>query len=162
MPLAVVQSDAPTTHHIGQLTIGQSDIELGFQVSVCRTGRVGEPMSVQDRTWAGLMRRIGLVHLRIWQWEVLADRVDLLLSELVTNGFQHGQGETVDVRLWRTGGHVGIEVASGGGPQVPCPRVPGLFDESGRGLGLVAAVADAWGIADGGRIWCLVARGEST
>lgn len=159
MSIVIAPPRARTAHHTGRLTLGPSDIEPGFHLTLRRTGQVGGQMSVQDRTWAALMRRVGRVHLRIWGVEGVGDTVELLVSELVTNGFQHGQGDTVDVRMWRTGSYLGLEVASGSGPRVPCPRVPGLFEESGRGLGLVAGVADAWGIADGGRIWCLVALG---
>ncbi|MFI1014294.1 ATP-binding protein [Streptomyces sp. NPDC020965] len=83
---------------------------------------------------------------------------DLLISELVTNGLQYGRAEVVGVRLWRTGTYVGIEVISGGGAQVPCPREAGRYDEGGRGLRLVGVLADAWGVTpDGARTWCLLA-----
>ncbi|GGZ13851.1 ATPase [Streptomyces inusitatus] len=134
----------------------RAEIVTGFDVSLLRTGS-GEAMSAQDRTWPGLMRRAGRAHLGIWELEGLVEKVELLVSELVTNGFQHGRGETVEVRLWRTEVYVCMEVSSGVGKGMPCVREAGPMEESGRGLGLVAVVADAWGVTpDGDCTWCMV------
>ncbi|MFJ4920366.1 ATP-binding protein [Streptomyces sp. NPDC088725] len=82
----------------------------------------------------------------------------LLLSELVTNALRHGSppGREIAVTLCRAAGLLRLEVEDAG-DTVPRPRTPGLEDESGRGLALVAALADDWGVAPrrgpGKRVW---------
>ncbi|MGW6458117.1 ATP-binding protein [Streptomyces sp. NPDC055078] len=158
MPITATRADAPTVQHPGAVHLHPPGTVTAFDVSLARTAKAGGPMSEHDRAWPGLMRRAGRVHLGLWRLEGLAETVELLITELVTNGFQHGSGGAVGVRLARTEAYVWIEVASGGGAQRPCAREAGPEDESGRGLRLVEVLADAWGVtADGARTWCLLA-----
>lgn len=82
----------------------------------------------------------------------------LLLSELVTNALRHGSppGREIAVTLERTAGLLRLEVEDAG-DYLPRPRTPDLEDECGRGLTLVAALADDWGVAPrlgpGKRVW---------
>jgi anti-sigma regulatory factor (Ser/Thr protein kinase) len=89
---------------------------------------------------------------------LLVDRVALVTSELVTNAIVHARTE---IRLVvRVDSHsIWIEVIDGtkARPQPP-PTAPS--DTSGRGLALVAALADEWGVtetADGKMVWARVA-----
>ncbi|WP_344899498.1 ATP-binding protein [Actinomadura meridiana] len=79
------------------------------------------------------------------------DDVELMVSELVTNACQHsgaadssgGQVRLVAVcgsnRLW-------LDVTDEGrGATVPVPRCPSGDDDCGRGLMIMAGLADAWG-----------------
>ncbi|MGW6454770.1 ATP-binding protein [Streptomyces sp. NPDC055078] len=158
MPITAAPPHAHTVQHLGRIDLDQPGITTGFDVHLRRTAPPGTPLTPQDRSWPGQMRRIGQVHLRIWGLDALIEAVDLLLSELVTNGFQHGEGDTVRVRLWRSATYVGIEVAGDSGAQGAREKVAGAEDERGRGLQLVGVVADAWGVAgDGARTWCLLA-----
>ncbi|QIQ03724.1 ATP-binding protein [Streptomyces liangshanensis] len=74
----------------------------------------------------------------------------LLLSELVTNALRHGSppGRQIAVTLHRAEGLLRLEVEDAG-DRLPRPRTaePDLDDECGRGLALVAALADDWGVA---------------
>ncbi|MFJ7996826.1 ATP-binding protein [Streptomyces sp. NPDC096310] len=85
----------------------------------------------------------------------------LLLSELVTNALRHGSppGREIAVTLFRAEGLLRVEVEDAG-DHLPRPRVPEAEDESGRGLALVAALADDWGVAPrrgpGKRVWALL------
>ncbi|MFI1013398.1 ATP-binding protein [Streptomyces sp. NPDC020965] len=129
----------------------------GFSVSFTRATAPGEPLSERDRLRPSEARARGRKCLRGWGLDGLGDSVELLLSELVTNGFRHGRGPVV-VSILRADDAIRIEVVSGGGAQVPCVREAGVSEESGRGLWLVDAVADAWGVtADGSCTWCLLA-----
>ncbi|MFI1017574.1 ATP-binding protein [Streptomyces sp. NPDC020965] len=158
MSMTATRRDTSTRQHIGELVRDRPSARTGFDVVISRTGRGGDGLSPQDRSWPGQMRRVGREHLRMWGLDALGDSIELLLSELVTNGFRHGRGGPVGVRLWRTEVCVCVEVVSGGGAQVPCVREAGVSEESGRGLWLVDAVADAWGVtADGSCTWCLLA-----
>jgi anti-sigma regulatory factor (Ser/Thr protein kinase) len=67
----------------------------------------------------------------------------LALSELVTNAVVHGTGP-VDVMAHEDDRSIRWEVADRN-PQLPLPRAAFPNDSSGRGLAIVAAVAETWG-----------------
>ncbi|MGW7361877.1 ATP-binding protein [Streptomyces sp. NPDC054841] len=85
-------------------------------------------------------------------WKIPDDMTEtavLLLSELVTNACRHARvspGREVWTRcvLGGDGATLRVEV-SDASDALPCARVAAPDDESGRGLTLVAALADAWG-----------------
>ena len=84
----------------------------------------------------------------------LEQRADLLVSELVTNAVQHSSkrvavGVDLDVHRLR------VEV-SDDGQDMPRVEHEGVWSEHGRGLRLVEAISDAWGVAPqrgGKRVW---------
>lgn len=78
-----------------------------------------------------------------WGLFELDSDAKLLVSEVVTNGLRHARTEMA-LKVLRTAGGVRVEVRDGS--REPCVRRrahPGSID--GRGLELVAAVADDWG-----------------
>lgn len=82
-------------------------------------------------------------------WEVpeeLIDTARLLTSELATNAVTHGAtaGGTFTLEVRSFGCCLGIEVHDSS-QQPPVPRPVADDDEHGRGLLLVAEVADSWG-----------------
>ncbi|AJE84487.1 hypothetical protein SLNWT_4111 [Streptomyces albus] len=84
-------------------------------------------------------------------WHVEGEVVDtavLLLSELVTNAMaaKTAPGREIRVRFELRGKELRLEVADAG-DEKPQLRHAGPEDESGRGLALVNALADAWGVA---------------
>ncbi|MEU9609004.1 ATP-binding protein [Streptomyces sp. NPDC048057] len=97
------------------------------------------------------MRHAARAHASLWRLDHLADTVDLLVSELVTNALQHGEG-AVDVRLSRSDGRLYFEAGSAS-PCVPRVRDASPYDENGRGMFLVTLLADEWGVTPGGA-WC--------
>ncbi|MFE3015724.1 ATP-binding protein [Streptomyces sp. NPDC059256] len=129
-----------------------------------RTTGPGSPLTPEDRRRPGQVRRVGWAHAALWGFGARADAVGLCLSELVTNGFVHGDGD-VGVRMWPTQTQLCIEVSSSGPERVPpTPSAVDLLDEGGRGLLLVAAHADVWGIAEDGpltRMWCAFGSGDA-
>ncbi|MFI8265301.1 ATP-binding protein [Streptomyces sp. NPDC085665] len=113
--------------------------------------RSGVPERDAQRVWQ--IRRIGKAWLGIWRLRAHVDDAQLLLSELVTNAFQHGHGD-VRVRLFLTEAYLCFEVRSVG-LGTPTPRSADELDESGRGLFLVQAFAKSWAVsADGASVWC--------
>ncbi len=94
-----------------------------------------------------------------WGIERRADDVVLCVSELAANAVVHGvpPGRGFRVRLWRyEGGLLRVEVHDSSDRR---PRFPeaGDEDESGRGLLVVAALADKWGVGErvpGKIVWC--------
>ncbi|MCF3184463.1 SpoIIE family protein phosphatase [Streptomyces polychromogenes] len=77
-----------------------------------------------------------------WGLEELAFAAELLLSELVTNAIRYG-GEPIQVRLIHD--RTLICEVSDGGSSAPHLRRAASTDEGGRGLFLVAQLAQSWG-----------------
>ena len=91
-----------------------------------------------------------------WRLTHLEDAVELLVSELVTNAVVHGLG-AVRVFADYDGTRLRVEVHDHD-PIPPRPHVTAGadLDERGRGLQLVAMLADSWGSArtfDGKVVW---------
>ncbi|WP_329453594.1 ATP-binding protein (plasmid) [Streptomyces sp. NBC_01724] len=99
--------------------------------------------------------------LAVRTWGMDADTVDkamLVVSELVTNAISHTASRVVSMSVTRTAAAtVRISVGdSARGPLSP-PVSPDGDEEHGRGLLLVAALADRWGIeqtSSGKQVWC--------
>lgn len=113
---------------------------------------------VQDGVSRSVADARAFVVTQLDAWEVPEDVVrDLALvsSELVTNALVHG-GDHVRVRLERTGERVVVLVDDDAEDALPQSRDPADDDENGRGLHIVAALSDEWGIRPTGRgksIW---------
>ena len=78
----------------------------------------------------------------------------LIASELATNAVLHARS-AFTVQVWPAEGGITIEV-SDDNPRLPSPGSAGPRDLSGRGLQLVAALAESWGINpadDGKSVW---------
>jgi anti-sigma regulatory factor (Ser/Thr protein kinase) len=100
---------------------------------------------------------IGLAPLRQELRQQLGDRVEvgrrqdaeLCLTELVANAARHGRGEPSATVAWALG-RLRVSVTDEA-PVWPSPGFPD--EEGGRGLRLIQAMADAWGVSpapDGG------------
>ena len=93
--------------------------------------------------------------LEAWHLDGVADEVELLLSELVSNVVEH-VGAPMSVRLSRHDDSVRVEVHDPS-DVAPVVRVPDLSDEGGRGMRLIASFADRWGTdlrsRDGKTVW---------
>jgi CheY-like chemotaxis protein/anti-sigma regulatory factor (Ser/Thr protein kinase) len=79
-----------------------------------------------------------------WGYDELVDDAALVVSELVTNAFEH-TASSCAVVVNRSGGGVRIEVRDEG-PGTPDPQPPSATAEGGRGLMIVSALATAWGV----------------
>ncbi|MEU8702671.1 ATP-binding protein [Streptomyces sp. NPDC048680] len=111
------------------------------------------------------LRRILRLYLNGWGLAGVADAAELAFTELIANVVRHVPGRRGQTFIFRLpdGEGVRVEVADG------CPKVPrvvesGVLEEGGRGLVLVDAVTDKWGVEvrrDGGgkTVWfeCLAA-----
>jgi hypothetical protein len=96
-----------------------------------------EPASV------GQARRFVRGVLADWKLESLVDTVTLLTSELATNAVLHARtGFAVVVSL--SGREVRVDVLDGSAV-TPRSRQPSLTAATGRGVNMVAALADHWG-----------------
>lgn len=118
-----------------------------------------------DASVAAARRRV-LDRLREWHIDSSScDDALLLVSELFTNAVRHTASDKVSCMLWLSGLRLRLEVTDQGGGRAPVePPSDGAVDtdgESGRGLLLVSALADSWGIRpegngsenDGHAVW---------
>ncbi|GAA2329469.1 ATP-binding protein [Streptomyces caniferus] len=117
----------------------------------------------RERRSVRLARAFARTALADWGLERRADDVLLCVSELATNALLHGVPPGRRYRLRLSLGEDGllrVEVHDSGDGE---PRVPlsvpcdGGEGESGRGLLLVSALADAWGVGErvpGKVVWC--------
>lgn len=90
----------------------------------------------------------------------LADCATLLANELVSNAVTHCRVTSARVRVTLTldRGALLLEVADPDRDRLPRVRVPGPDEEGGRGLELVAALADSWGHRQDPYTKCVWAR----
>jgi anti-sigma regulatory factor (Ser/Thr protein kinase) len=85
-------------------------------------------------------------------WPATQEAAVLLVSEVVTNAIMHsasgGQGGSLEVRYAFDDHEVYVEVLDAGGATAPSWHAEQLEGIGGRGLGLVEALASAWGVHD--------------
>lgn len=96
-----------------------------------------------------------------WGLHGLADVVELLVSELVTNALRYGIAP-YGLRMTRDARSVMVEV-SDGNPTVPRLRHVQVGDEGGRGLHLVDELSADWGVRShpqGKTVWFTLGIGE--
>ncbi|RFU87751.1 ATP-binding protein [Streptomyces triticagri] len=99
---------------------------------------------------ARLARLLAGEQLRAWGWPL--DPARQIVAELAANAATHGRVRGRDFRLVLRAGPatLRIEVADARHERVPAPpRAPAPDAESGRGLVLVEALADRWGVTAG-------------
>ncbi|WP_190136330.1 ATP-binding protein [Streptomyces longispororuber] len=118
---------------------------------------------------ARLARRLARHRLDGWgipYGSELSDAAAQVVAELAANAATHGRvpGRSFELRLLVAGGVLRIEAADTRGEDVPpeTVRLPPPDAESGRGLVLVAALAQAWGVAGrdvGKTVWAELALG---
>ncbi|MDI5964085.1 ATP-binding protein [Streptantibioticus silvisoli] len=125
-----------------------------WSVTLLRAVSAGGGFTEAEKVVPGQVRRAAAVELRFWGLQSLVESVSLLLSELVTNAYQHAGGDHVIVRLIRTDTFIRIEVG-GPGARPPVLRDAVSLEESGRGLVLVNALAEDWGFSEErSAVWC--------
>ncbi|WP_037834266.1 ATP-binding protein [Streptomyces sp. NRRL S-481] len=108
------------------------------------------------------LRRIMRLHLGIWGLHDISDEAQLCVSELVSNVITHvGHGTPATLAVSVRGNHLRIEVHDPDTRALPVLRDASATDcEDGRGMALVDAVADRWGVLlrpDRKVTWCELA-----
>ncbi|MFJ8753715.1 ATP-binding protein [Streptomyces sp. NPDC102441] len=106
--------------------------------------------------------------------DTVVDDAVLILSELLSNACRHGRplGQQAEVgdgdirAAWRVDrrGDLTVEVTDGGGPTRPVPATPSVTARGGRGLNIISALAQEWGVRDDAvgevTVWALVSAGH--
>ena len=86
-------------------------------------------------------------------WELPLDPAEHVVAELAANAATHGRvpGRDFRLTLYVVGDTLRIEVTDTCGDRSPLPQHPSAEAESGRGLLIVEALADRWGVVRGPR-----------
>ncbi|WP_258539429.1 ATP-binding protein [Streptomyces ipomoeae] len=118
---------------------------------------------------AARVRRMVAAHLTLWGLPALVDDAVLATDELFTNAVRHAStdpADTVSLLLECSERELRVTLADPS-PALPRRAVDGAA-ESGRGLSIVAALADDWGTdppdpgAVGKKVWFSLAVREPT
>ncbi|MEV0574129.1 ATP-binding protein [Streptomyces sp. NPDC050392] len=102
------------------------------------------------RRGARLARLLAVAHLDLWA--LPSESAAHIVAELATNASVHGRVTGRDFQLRLTvhpERRLRIEVTDTRGDRLPVPAAPGPLAESGRGLLIVEALADRWGVIPG-------------
>ncbi|MGI5397885.1 ATP-binding protein [Streptomyces sp. CA-135486] len=105
--------------------------------------------------------------------ESVVDDAVLILSELLSNACRHGRplgradvgdGDIRAAWCFDRAGRLTVEVTDGGGPTRPVPATPSVTARGGRGLNIISALAQDWGVRDGATgevtVWVIVTEGH--
>ena len=118
----------------------------------------------RDFRWGGQgpteARRFVTERLTAWGFGDIADDAALVTTELATNAVLHARSDFTVTICRRPGGRVRIAVGDAT-TLPPRPRRPAPLDGSGRGLGLIEAIATVWGVdlhSAGKVVWAELGR----
>jgi anti-sigma regulatory factor (Ser/Thr protein kinase) len=106
------------------------------------------------------VRRIVRALLQAWALPGLVDAAELVVTELLSNVYRHVPDRRCVAVLARAedGDGVWLAVRDCAAGSLPRVRYAAPTDESGRGLALIEAVADKWGVepdpGGGKTVWC--------
>ncbi|GAB2451585.1 hypothetical protein GCM10027073_20600 [Streptomyces chlorus] len=122
--------------------------------------RDGNGVPEDDARRVGMARRLTAARLRYCGLEPLVDDATLIVSELVTNAIQHGDGAQITFTMTVRDGFLHLAVHDEM-PGRPVARRADDTAERGRGLFLVNCLASAhggtWGTSGDGTTWCKLA-----
>ncbi|MET9434137.1 ATP-binding protein [Streptomyces sp. NPDC006551] len=130
--------------------------QFGIQLSATRRG-------------ARLARLLAVEQLRAWELEPISEPTAHIVAELATNAVTHGRvpGRDFRLALTATAATLRIEVTDTRADRMPVlgGAEPTDSAESGRGLVIVEALADRWGVVAGPvprkTVWAEIGFGAS-
>lgn len=123
------------------------------------------PFLAESAEVAGL-RRVVRRHLRSWGLSDVVDAAEICVSELAANVIRHvGEGTPVTLAIEMNGTHLRVALRDPETRVLPTLVHAGADDESGRGMALLDAVSDRWGVilgAESKLVWCDLATSLAT
>ncbi|MFE4591253.1 ATP-binding protein [Streptomyces laurentii] len=136
-------------------------MEDGMVEDGCMIRRPWELPFKAEAEEVAALRRIVRLHLKSWGLPRQTGTAQLCVSELVSNVIRHvGPGTPTFLRLSMNGTYLRIEVRDPDCDSLPTLVAATPDAESGRGLALVDAMADRWGVllgSDRKVTWCEIA-----
>jgi anti-sigma regulatory factor (Ser/Thr protein kinase) len=133
---------SPVRPHLVPLEAGSHETRAELQIMLA-----SEPES------ASVAREFTTAALRAWRLGMVADAAVTIVSELVTNAILHGschdpdaaEPAIVGLKLRSSANELTVIVSDRSTSPPADAATPGPCAESGRGLGVVEALADRWG-----------------
>ncbi|MGN6089014.1 MAG: ATP-binding protein [Actinomycetales bacterium] len=110
-------------------------------------------------TAASVARGVVRQLLHAWQLSSAVDAAQLVVSEMVTNAVRHVGGEaSFELTIEAAGDEIRLALADGSSVR---PLIRELRDDSlgGRGIALIEALTERWGVEDhegGKRVWVIL------
>ncbi|MFF3458002.1 ATP-binding protein [Streptomyces sp. NPDC002730] len=118
------------------------------------------PFSAEPSEVAGL-RRVLKLHLTLWGLPELVESAQICVTELTSNVIRHvGAGTPTTLAVSMSGTYLRIEVYDPDTRALPTLLNAECEAEAGRGMALVDAVTDRWGVilrSDSKVVWCELA-----
>ncbi len=125
--------------------------------AVCRGGQRGSGLPQMfemtfpaDPLCAQQVRRVIRTHLRYWRRSSLSDAVLLATTEAFANAVTHGSRsprDLITVAMENSNGQLRVSVSDEAPGRLPIePSGADSLAESGRGLALIEAFTDVWGV----------------
>ncbi|MGW6303706.1 ATP-binding protein [Streptomyces niveus] len=134
-----------------------------YQESGCVQRRPWEVSFTAEPRVVARVRRAMRLHLSLWGLADLEDVAQICVSELVANVINHvGRGTPVTLAVSTDGAHIRIALSDPDARAMPTLLAPTSGAESGRGLMILDAVSDRWGVIsriDSKVVWCELATG---
>ncbi|MEU3660554.1 SpoIIE family protein phosphatase [Streptomyces sp. NPDC032940] len=119
-------------------------------------GRVRQHVAPGDPEALTEARHMIRTAVRSWGDEEHADSIELVADEMITNALMHTEGSAIVTLRFLSGTDRRLRVeVEDGSSALPRRRDPGDDGVSGRGLRLVDALADAWGVEARGSGKCV-------
>ncbi|MFI0979639.1 ATP-binding protein [Streptomyces sp. NPDC021093] len=120
------------------------------------------PFCAEAEEAAGV-RRVLALHLTLWGLPELIDPAQICATELISNVINHvGPGTPTTLTVSMNGTYLRLELHDPDTRALPTLLDAENDDESGRGMALVDAVTDRWGVilrAETKAVWCELATG---
>jgi anti-sigma regulatory factor (Ser/Thr protein kinase) len=99
-----------------------------------------------------------------WKLDDVSDIAAQIVSELVTNSIEHARTACVRLVMTHATGTLWIDVGDDDADSLPARRQAGPDDVCGRGLTIIEAMSDRWGISITGygkSVWCALAAPQA-
>jgi anti-sigma regulatory factor (Ser/Thr protein kinase) len=143
--------------------VPENDFDLGHAIYQWPYSSQLEMAPLPTAVACGRLHAKNVLH--EWRLSRAAEDAAILVSELLTNSVNASclQGSSVRLRLLADHSQLIIE-AWDRNPRPPQPRQADYLDEGGRGLNVVAAIADRWGYYRSGNwkvVWAELACNAS-
>ncbi|MEV5877891.1 ATP-binding protein [Streptomyces sp. NPDC052101] len=126
--------------------------------TICMPRKLWDLPFLAEPQEVAALRRVLRLHLEVWGLPEVTEAAQLCVSELVSNVINHVGLETpTTLAVSMNGSYLRIEVHDPDTRALPTLVQAGLGSEAGRGVALVDAVADRWGVelrADRKVTWC--------
>ena len=141
-------------------------VEYVMNCTGCMPRRAWELPFLAEAGEVAALRRTVRLHLGLWELQGLSEAAELCVSELVANVIKHvGPGTPTTLALRMSGTRLRIEVHDPDPRALPALAAVGSDAETGRGMALIDAITDRWGVdLSAGRkaTWCELLTSDRT